>query len=47
MGVMGRNSENRLIKETIGWQPKEDLETGLIKTYEWISEQIRLKKGDV
>jgi nucleoside-diphosphate-sugar epimerase len=47
MGVMGRNSDNRLIKETIGWQPKEDLETGLIKTYEWISEQIRLKKGDV
>jgi nucleoside-diphosphate-sugar epimerase len=39
-GVMGRNSDNRLIKEVIGWAPDEDLESGLIKTYAWIKEQI-------
>jgi nucleoside-diphosphate-sugar epimerase len=36
MGVMGRNSHNKLIRETIGWAPGEDLEAGLIKTYNWI-----------
>ena len=46
-GVMGRNSDNKLIKETIGWAPDEDLESGLIKTYNWIQEQIKLNKRDV
>ena len=46
-GVMGRNSDNKLIKETIGWTPDEDLESGLIKTYAWIQEQIKLNKQDV
>jgi nucleoside-diphosphate-sugar epimerase len=40
MGVMGRNSDNKLIKELINWSPNEDLEGGLIKTYSWIKEQI-------
>jgi nucleoside-diphosphate-sugar epimerase len=39
-GVMGRTSDNKLIKEVIGWAPDEDLESGLIKTYSWIKEQI-------
>lgn len=39
-GVMGRNSDNQLIKETIGWAPGEDLEGGLVKTYDWIKQQI-------
>lgn len=47
MGVMGRNSDNKLIKETINWAPDEDLESGLIKTYNWIQEQIQLNKQDV
>ena len=46
-GVMGRNSDNKLISETIGWTPDEDLESGLIKTYAWIQEQIKLNKQDV
>ena len=46
MGVMGRNSHNKLIKETIGWCPGEDLETGLIKAYQWISQQIEENKND-
>ena len=45
-GVMGRNSDNKLIKEVIGWVPDEDLEIGLIKTYKWIDEQIQLGLKD-
>lgn len=41
MGVMGRNSHNKLIKETIGWAPGDNLEYGLEKTYAWISEQLK------
>ena len=40
LGVMGRTSDNKLIKEMINWVPDEDLESGLIKTYSWITEQI-------
>ena len=41
MGVMGRNSHNKLIKETIGWAPGDKLEYGLERTYAWISEQLQ------
>jgi GDP-D-mannose 3',5'-epimerase len=47
MGVMGRNSDNTLIKEKINWAPGEDLEGGLIKTYAWIKEQIEKNIQDV
>lgn len=40
LGVMGRNSHNKLIMETIGWRPGEDLEYGIDKTYAWIKHQI-------
>lgn len=40
MGVMGRTSDNRLIKEKLSWAPKEDLEGGLIHTYAWIKQQL-------
>ena len=46
MGVMGRRSDNTLINEKIGWKPDEDLESGLVKTYTWINEQIMLGKED-
>jgi nucleoside-diphosphate-sugar epimerase len=39
-GVMGRNSHNKLINEVIGWGPKDDLETGILNTYSWITQQI-------
>jgi len=39
MGVMGRNSHNKLIQESIGWKPGEDLEYGLTQTYNWIKNQ--------
>lgn len=40
VGVMGRRSDNTVIREVLGWSPNEDLETGLTKTYQWINEQI-------
>ena len=40
LGVRGRNSDNRLIKEKLGWEPSEPLYDGLIKTYQWISKQV-------
>lgn len=40
MGVMGRNSDNRLIKEVIGWSPKDNLEYGLTQTYQWIANEL-------
>jgi GDP-D-mannose 3', 5'-epimerase len=36
VGVAGRNSENTLIREKLGWEPSNDLESGIKKTYEWI-----------
>lgn len=40
VGVMGRNSNNALIKELIGWSPQDNLEDGLMKTYNWINSQL-------
>lgn len=47
MGVRGRNSHNKLIKETIGWTPAENLEEGLIQTYNWINQQIKHNNEDI
>lgn len=38
-GVRGRNSDNRLIEEKLGWKPKFTLEAGMELTYKWISER--------
>jgi GDP-D-mannose 3', 5'-epimerase len=35
-GVNGRNSENTLIKKTLGWEPSTPLRVGMEKTYNWI-----------
>jgi len=40
VGVMGRCSDNNLIKKAMGWSPNEDLEKGIDITYKWIAEQI-------
>jgi len=39
-GVNGRNSDNTLIKQKLGWAPSIKLRDGLEKTYAWIHEQI-------
>lgn len=40
LGVRGRNSDNRLIKEKLGWSPSQPLKSGLENTYHWIKEQL-------
>lgn len=39
-GVRGRTSDNRLIRETLGWAPSARLHDGLKSTYRWIAEQV-------
>ena len=39
-GVRGRNSDNTLILEKLGWEPSTTLEVGLERTYNWIYEQM-------
>lgn len=39
LGVRGRNSDNRLIDEKLGWRPSRPLEEGMEKTYAWIYRQ--------
>jgi len=41
LGVRGRNSDNRLIAEKLGWAPSRPLEEGLLPTYRWIEEQVQ------
>jgi nucleoside-diphosphate-sugar epimerase len=40
LGVRGRNSDNRLIEEKLGWRPMQPLRDGMEKTYWWIKEQV-------
>jgi len=40
LGVRGRNSDNTLIKEKLGWEYSMTLKQGIAKTYAWIKEQI-------
>lgn len=46
LGVRGRNSDNRLIREKLGWAPDRPLREGLEKTYAWISEQLEQAKRE-
>ena len=40
LGVRGRNSNNDLIREKLGWDYTQTLEEGIRKTYNWISMQV-------
>jgi nucleoside-diphosphate-sugar epimerase len=42
-GVRGRNSDNTLIKEKLGWAPSQPLEVGMKLTYDWIKRQVSNK----
>ncbi len=44
LGVRGRNSDNKLIKKVLGWEPSLNLKEGIRKTYYWILEQIEKSK---
>ncbi|MGH2811586.1 MAG: NAD-dependent epimerase/dehydratase family protein [Actinomycetota bacterium] len=43
-GVRGRNSDNRRLREVLGWEPEVSLEDGLARTYRWIEGEV-LKAG--
>jgi len=45
-GVRGRNSDNTLIKEKLGWAPTMRLKDGLRITYSWIKEQLEKEKAE-
>ena len=40
LGVRGRNSDNRLIRQMLGWAPSQSLQTGMETTYSWINTQV-------
>ena len=40
LGVRGRNSNNDLIREKLGWDYSQTLEEGIAKTYAWILNEI-------
>ena len=42
LGVRGRNSNNDLIRENLGWDYSQSLEEGILKTYNWIKKQTQL-----
>jgi GDP-D-mannose 3', 5'-epimerase len=45
LGVRGRNSDNRLIQEKLGWAPSASLQEGLKKTYNWILSEVQKKNA--
>jgi nucleoside-diphosphate-sugar epimerase len=45
LGVRGRNSDNSLIRNKLGWAPSRSLREGLAVTYAWIADQVKLRKN--
>jgi len=45
IGVRGRNSDNNLIYEKLGWKPMQPLRSGVEKTYLWILKMIEQRKN--
>jgi len=41
LGVRGRNSDNNLINKKLGWKPSKLLKDGMVKTYNWIAQQVK------
>ena len=40
VGVRGRNSDNKLYKEKIGWEVKQPLKIGMLETFKWINKLV-------
>ena len=46
-GVRGRNSDNTLILEQLGWEPSISLRDGMERTYNWIREEyLKVHRGE-
>lgn len=44
-GVRGRNSDNTLIKQVLGWAPSISLKDGIQRTYDWITKELEKEKA--
>jgi GDP-D-mannose 3', 5'-epimerase len=44
-GVAGRNSDNTMIKDILGWEPDMSISAGIEKTYKWIGQQYADRKA--
>jgi hypothetical protein len=44
LGVRGRNSDNRLIRQALGWAPSQPLTAGLEITYDWVDAQANARR---
>lgn len=47
LGVRGRNSDNTLIREKLGWAPSRTLREGVERTYAWIEQQLKVASVSV
>lgn len=47
LGVAGRNSDNKLYKEKMGWEVSMPLIDGMKKTYDWIHSQVQVKEREL
>ncbi len=45
LGVAGRNSDNRKIRQYLNWEPSISLRNGMERTYRWIHDQFIGKYG--
>jgi nucleoside-diphosphate-sugar epimerase len=45
VGVQGRNSDNKLYREKMNWEPQMLLSEGIIKTFDWIKTQVDNNKN--
>ena len=46
LGVRGRNSDNRLYRQKLGWAVSAPLLEGMKKTYDWIEMQVKKEKNN-
>ena len=44
-GVRGRNSDNTLLRQVLGWEPQVSLEDGIARTYRWIEQEVGARLG--
>ena len=45
LGVRGRNSDNRLIRQKLGWAPSASLREGLEVTYKWVADEVSARQA--
>ncbi len=46
-GVRGRNSDNSLLRNVLGWEPTIHLRDGIVPTYAWIHEQVTRQRASM